>query len=101
CLSITIVVSRETQSWALVFDRRQHDAVEDGEGDGALQRVAVVTGIDHDHEIERRHDIEALAAQADTGRPAEFAAVAEGAAEPPLITIEEQALAVDARLDRL
>ncbi len=66
-----------------------------------MQAIVVVAGRDHDHEIERRHHIEPLAAQADAGYPGQFAAVAEGAAEPPLIAVEEQPLAVDARLDRL
>jgi len=65
-----------------------------------LKRTVVVAGIHHDHEVERRHDVQPLAAKADAGRPGEFGAVAEAAAEPPLIAVEEQALAVDARLDR-
>src|SRR5215216_5465166 len=79
----------------LVLYRRQHHAVEDSERNWALQTVAVVAGVDHDYEVERGHDIEALAAQADTGRPGDLTAVAERPAEPPLVTVEEQALAVD------
>jgi len=33
-----------------------------------------MAGVYHDHEVARRHDVQALAAQADAGRPDELAA---------------------------
>jgi len=42
-------------------------------------------------------DVEALSAPADAGDPLELFSIDQGLAEPPLITIEKQAFAVDLR----
>src|ERR1700730_18196965 len=87
--------------FALLLYRRQHDAIEDAGGNDPLQPAGIMARVDHDHEVERRADVPALNDQADAGGPGEYGAVAEGAAEPPLVAVEEQPFAVDTRLHRL
>lgn len=48
-----------------------------------------------DHEIERRHNVQALASVADAGGPVDLVAVQKGTAQPELVTVEVNLLAVD------
>src|SRR5690348_18281251 len=57
-------------------------------------------GGDREHEVERGNDIDSLCADTKSGDPVEFAGIDEAPSKPPLIPIEEQAIAVDARLGR-
>src|SRR5689334_20326086 len=76
-----------------LLHRAQHELVQDLRRHRTLQRAAIHAGSGHDDEVELGHDVDALAAEADTGDPFDLATVYQGAAEPPLVAVEKGATA--------
>jgi hypothetical protein len=81
--------------------RREHIAVQHDERHPGLHRAVVEAGVDDGDEIERRDDKDALAAETDRSAPVDFAIADKRAAEPELIAVEIELLAVDMRRRRL